>query len=89
MRHIDAIKSIYAPLSIDERMEAISSGFITNIPIIQIATHNYGSVGLGSRVYEYCTIQSLLNQTHKMVNDENYGIGIPFAWERWVLRDTS
>ena len=69
--------------------QAISSGFISNIPIIQIATHNYGSVGLGSRAYEYCTIQSLLNQTHKMVNDENYGTGIPFAWERWVLRDTS
>ena len=61
--------------------QAISTGFIKDIPIIQIGTHNYGRVGLGTRVWQYCEIHALLNQTHRMVEG-----GTPFAWERWVLR---
>lgn len=60
--------------------QAINSGFIRDIPVIQFGTHNYGSKGLGSRAWELCEIRNMLNKTHVMVN------GVAFAWERWVLR---
>lgn len=56
---------------------AVESGFIKDIPIIQISFHNYGESGLGQRVIDYCTIRAMLSQTHNRTK------GVPFAWERW------
>ena len=57
------------------------NGFISDIPVIQIGFHNYGQVGLGKRVLEYCDIRKKLNRTHRLVDG-----AVPFAWERWVLK---
>ena len=56
------------------------SGFAKHVPVLQIGMHNYGGGGLGNRVWEYCEIREKLQRTHDMVE------GIPFAWERWELR---
>jgi len=60
---------------------AVESGFIQDIPVIQIGFHNYGNVGLGKRVIEYCEIRQQLNHTHDLVDG-----AVPFGWERWVLK---
>ena len=63
--------------------DAIQNGFISAIPIIQIGWHNYGQVGLGQRVKQYCNIREQLFKTHELV------YGVPFAWERWQLQTSS
>lgn len=60
--------------------EAVEAEFVRDIPVIQISFHNYGAVGLGRRVIQYCEIQEQLSRTHDRV------IGVPFGWERWVLK---
>ena len=61
--------------------QALESGFISDIPVIQVGFHNYGQVGLGKRVLEYCDIRQKMSQTHRLVDG-----AVPFAWERWVLK---
>lgn len=61
--------------------DALDTSFIDNVPLIQIGFHNYGHVGLGERVIEYCDIQMKLARTHNLVHG-----AVPFAWERWELK---
>lgn len=61
--------------------QALESGFISDIRVIQVGFHNYGQVGLGKRVLEYCDIRQKMSQTHRLVDG-----AVPFAWERWVLK---
>eukprot|EP00561_Arcocellulus_cornucervis_P004263 CAMPEP_0185821162 /NCGR_PEP_ID=MMETSP1322-20130828/24781_1 /TAXON_ID=265543 /ORGANISM="Minutocellus polymorphus, Strain RCC2270" /LENGTH=263 /DNA_ID=CAMNT_0028518523 /DNA_START=51 /DNA_END=839 /DNA_ORIENTATION=- len=60
---------------------AVRSGFVQDVPVIQVGFHNYGDAGLGQRAIEYCEIRKQLSRTHKLVDG-----AVPFAWERWVLR---
>jgi FkbM family methyltransferase len=64
----------------DLLLQAVQTGFIRHIEVLQFGTHNYGSVGLGARVWQLCEIRSLLSRTHRMQS------GVPFGWERWLLR---
>lgn len=59
---------------------AMESGFVKDVPIIQIGFHNYGQ-SLGGRAIEYCKIRMRLRETHDLVDG-----AVPFAWERWVLK---
>lgn len=61
--------------------QAVNTGFIQGIDVIQVGTHNYGSVGLGARVWQLCEIRAMLSQTHVLVEG-----AVPFGWERWVLK---
>jgi FkbM family methyltransferase len=61
--------------------DAHNSGVLARIPVIQWSAHTYGSVGVGSRVWELCKIRGILAKTHTMVD------GVPFGWERWVRQD--
>ena len=61
--------------------QAHAAGFLQQVPVIQIGTHNYGAMGLGPRIWQLCEIRYLLSQTHDMVEG-----GVAFAWERWVRR---
>lgn len=58
----------------------VETGFLAQIPMLQVGTHNYGK-DLGSRTFELCQIRQLLNQTHSMTSDS-----VAFAWERWEKR---
>ncbi len=57
------------------------NSFVSDIPVIQIGFHNYGEVGLGKRALEYCDIRKKMSRTHRLVG------AVPFAWERWVLKE--
>lgn len=57
------------------------AGFLDPIEVIQFGTHNYGQVGLGTRVWQLCEIRQMLSSTHDMVKG-----GTAFGWERWVKR---
>lgn len=59
---------------------AIDAGLVRKIPIIQFSSHNYGRIGIGARVWQYCELRMLLNKTHVQT------AGVPFAWERWVRK---
>jgi FkbM family methyltransferase len=61
--------------------QAVESGFIQGIDVIQVGTHNYDdTVGLGGRIWQLCEIRTMLARTHRLVK------GVPFGWERWVIK---
>lgn len=63
---------------------AKQAGFLDDIEVIQFGTHNYGTVGLGNRVWQLCEIRQLLSETHDMAPG-----GVAFGWERWIKRHSN
>lgn len=59
----------------------VEVGFVQNVPIIVLGTHNYGSVGVGMRSMELCLMRYALSKTHDLIEGSR-----AFAWERWELR---
>jgi FkbM family methyltransferase len=63
--------------------QAKRAGFLDKIPVINLGVHNYPNDKLGERSVQLCEMRSLLTETHDMVK------GVPFGWERWVLRNSN
>lgn len=61
-------------------VDAKQHGFIEKVPVVQIGWHNYGEVGMGTRVWQLCEIREMLSETHIMRS------GLAFGWDRWELK---
>ena len=56
----------------------IENGLHKKMNVIQFATHYFQQIEMISA--RYCKIREALKKTHSME------WGVPFAWERWVLK---
>ena len=64
----------------DFLVDAKHHGFLEKVPAIQVGWHNYGEVGMGTRVWQLCEIREMLSETHTMTS------GLAFGWDRWELK---
>jgi FkbM family methyltransferase len=58
-----------------------SASFLQYIGVIQISFHNFGGLGIGHLLLDYCAIREALLETHTP------SVAVPFAWERWIRHD--
>lgn len=57
-----------------------STNMLRHVHYVQISFHNYGSLGIGDLMPQYCLIREALLRTHTPV------AVVPFGWERWVAK---
>lgn len=61
-------------------LRLVETGALRHVRTVQFLSYNYDATKIGSLMANYCLIVEGLAKTHFKMD------GIPFGWERWVLR---